>query len=82
MDCSLPGSSVHGILQARIPEWVAVSSPTGSYLNLNKLKSKSPVTLVAKVLMASLWLVAAMLDNADIPILTEFCWTMLIYIVL
>ena len=25
MDCSLPGSSVHGILQARILEWVAVS---------------------------------------------------------
>ena len=24
--CSLPGSSVHGILQARILEWVAVSS--------------------------------------------------------
>ena len=24
MDCSLPGSSVHGILQARILEWVAV----------------------------------------------------------
>ena len=23
MDCSLPGSSVHGILQARILEWVA-----------------------------------------------------------
>ena len=22
MDCSLPGSSVHGVLQARIPEWV------------------------------------------------------------
>ena len=27
MDCSLPGSSVHGILQARILEWVAISSP-------------------------------------------------------
>ena len=26
MDCSLPGSSVHGILQARILEWVALSS--------------------------------------------------------
>ena len=26
MDCSLPGSSVHGILHARILEWVAVSS--------------------------------------------------------
>ena len=24
MDCNLPGSSVHGILQARIPEWVAI----------------------------------------------------------
>ena len=27
MDCSLPGSSVHGILQARILEWVAFLSP-------------------------------------------------------
>ena len=26
MDCSPPGSSVHGILQARILEWVAISS--------------------------------------------------------
>ena len=26
MDCSLPGSSVHGILQERILEWVAVPS--------------------------------------------------------
>ena len=25
IDCSLPGSSVHGIVQARIPEWVATS---------------------------------------------------------
>ena len=27
MDCSLPGSSLHGILQARVLEWVAISSP-------------------------------------------------------
>ena len=26
MDCSPPGSSVHGISQARILEWVAISS--------------------------------------------------------
>ena len=26
MDCSLPGSSVHGIIQARILEWVAMPS--------------------------------------------------------
>ena len=25
MDCSLPGSAVHGILQARILEWVATA---------------------------------------------------------
>ena len=24
MDCSLPGSSVHGILQARVLEWGAI----------------------------------------------------------
>ena len=30
MDYSPPGSSVHGILQARILEWVAVSSSRGS----------------------------------------------------
>ena len=24
MDCSLPGSSVHGILQERVLEWVAI----------------------------------------------------------
>ena len=31
MDCSPPGSSVHGIFQTRIPEWVA-----GKYLFLSK----------------------------------------------
>ena len=31
MDCSLPGSSVHGILQARILEWVATSYSRGSF---------------------------------------------------
>ena len=30
MDCSTPGSSVHGILQARIMEWVAMLSSRGS----------------------------------------------------
>ena len=29
MDCSPPGSSVHGILQARILEWVAMPSSRG-----------------------------------------------------
>ena len=30
LDCSLPGSSVHGIFQARILEWIAISSSRGS----------------------------------------------------
>ena len=31
MDCSLPDSSVHGTLQARILEWVAMSPSRGSF---------------------------------------------------
>ena len=30
MDCSLPGFSVHGILQARVLEWVTISFSRGS----------------------------------------------------
>ena len=30
MDCSLPGSSLHGILQARVLEWVVISFSRGS----------------------------------------------------
>ena len=41
MDCSLPGSSVHGILQARILEWVAIPVSRGIFpvqgLNLDLL---------------------------------------------
>ena len=29
MDCSLPGSSVHGIFQARALEWVAIAFSNG-----------------------------------------------------
>ena len=31
MDCSLPGSSVHGLFQARVLEWVAISFCRGSF---------------------------------------------------
>ena len=30
MDCSLPGSSIHGIFQAKILKWVAISFSRGS----------------------------------------------------
>ena len=32
MDCSLPGSSVHGIFQARVLEWVAIAFKAGQRL--------------------------------------------------
>ena len=35
MDCSLPGSSLHGILQARILEWVAISFSRGIKITRN-----------------------------------------------
>ena len=36
MDCSPPGSSVHGILQARTLEWVAMPSSRGSSQSSNQ----------------------------------------------
>ena len=40
MDCSPPGSSVHGILQARILEWIAI--PFSRDLPDPRIKCKSP----------------------------------------
>ena len=31
MDCSLPGSSIHGIFQARVLEWVAIAFSNVQY---------------------------------------------------
>ena len=31
MDCSLPGSSVHGIFQARVLEWGAIAFSKSAY---------------------------------------------------
>ena len=43
MDCSLPGSSVHGILQARILEWVAIPFSRGS----SRPKDQTQVSCIA-----------------------------------
>ena len=37
MDCSLPGSSVHGIFQARVMEWCAIATWTTALSNSMKL---------------------------------------------
>ena len=41
MDCSRPGSPVHGILQARILEWVAISSSKERYEAGEKIAGRS-----------------------------------------
>ena len=38
MDCSLPGSSVHGILQARILEWVSIPFSRGSFWSQDQIQ--------------------------------------------
>ena len=43
MDCSPPGSSFHGILQAKMLEWEAISSPKGfSNLGIEPTSITSP----------------------------------------
>ena len=42
MDCSLPGFSIHGILQARTLEWVTISFSNASKWKV-KVKSLSRV---------------------------------------
>ena len=43
MDCSLPGSSVHGIFQARVLEWVAISFSRGS----SQVRDRTQVSRIA-----------------------------------
>ena len=48
MDYSLPGSSIHGIFQARVLEWVAIAFSVTVGLELLKSSSVSPLTLLCK----------------------------------
>ena len=41
MDCSLPGSSVHGIFQARVLEWGAIAFSTSHLYHLPKCSHPS-----------------------------------------
>ena len=49
MDCSPPGPSVHGISQARILKWVAISSSTGSFWPRIKTLSSVSLALAGEV---------------------------------
>ena len=45
MDCSLPGSSIHGIFQARVLEWGAIAFSQ----EVEMLHSESPFWMTANV---------------------------------
>ena len=49
MDCNLPGSSVHRILQARILEWVAISFSRGS----SRPRDRTQVSFIASRFFAN-----------------------------
>ena len=49
MDCSLPGSSVHGIFQARVLKWGAVAF-SDYYVDSNKLSNLSKKEIMSKFL--------------------------------
>ena len=42
MDCSLPGPSIHGIFQAKVLEWVAMT-------NLDNILKSRDITLPTKI---------------------------------
>ena len=47
MDCSPPGSSVHGVSQARILEWVAIPFSRGS----SQFKDRTPISCLESKIM-------------------------------
>ena len=49
MDCSLPGFSVHGIFQARVLEWVAISFST-AYYGIPQKGTKGPLLCLVTTL--------------------------------
>ena len=73
-DCSLPGSSVHGIFQARVLEWVAAAAAKSlqSYSTLcDPINSSPPGSPVPGILQARTleWGAIAFSNRArDVPI--------------
>ena len=69
MDCSLPGSSVHGIFQARVLEWVAISFSRGDLPDPG-FEPRSPA-LQADALPSEIILLATSLTWANILLFLE-----------
>ena len=67
MDCSLPGSAVHGIFQARVLEWGASAFSVSSLVNASKfLKKNSSIPLQTLQKSLKRW--------EDFSTFSEFYW--------
>ena len=69
MDCSLSGSSVHGIFQARVLEWIAISFPRGS----SRPRNRTRVSCIAGRRFTVWATREAPKTNMMIPTTTSFC---------
>ena len=71
MDCSQPGSSVPGIVQARIPEWGAMP-PKGVYkMALNNTEPHSETMIMVFTIFHAIWLYqtdGGIVTNLAIPL--------------
>ena len=72
MDCGLPGSSVHGILQARILEGVPM--PSSRDFPYPGIKPESPA-FQADSLLLSHW-GSAKTDISNVIVVVQSCWTL------
>ena len=65
MDCSLPGSSIHGIFQARVLEWVAIA--------FSESKSNQPILDFAWIRYASFMFVCVCWVMSDVFNPVDYC---------
>ena len=73
MDCSLPGSSVHGILQARTLEGIAIAISRGS--SWPRDWTQSPILRADSLLSESLELISCMTaTNKQNSCFSFICW--------
>ena len=70
MDCSLPGSSVHGTFQARILEWIAISFSIYTYYFYEIINRMNIIYIYnyTKILL----ILFSILDRFDINIKQNF----------
>ena len=52
VDCSLPGSSIHGIFQARVLEWVAIAFSISLY---RKIQESGLPEIIPFICISAIW---------------------------